>query len=362
MVLENIRLTTVEVQYLEGVIEKDPLIQRVEECRVLVEDAKRYHETLTEQHGQRHRSMQTDTLQPRPSTVAKEMMVVAGGVSNICNSHVVLRTVEMYDPHKDKWQALPDIPSTVSWFSVAALDNKIYISGGIVDNKLVPSVWRFDSMQRKWQQVASMLTPRARHASTAWSGKLYALGGLNVVKEGKFITVESIECYDPAVDAWTVVGHSPMPRNQSHIVPYKDTLVEIGGTQGGVKHQTMESYLCSPDLVTYSGEQLVLPDTIQYSQIVVLNGIFYILWEDSKKLISMNPDKRIFRRLADMRYPHVHGGATVMNDKIYVTGGLMDSKPSRSTECYDPATNCWTLVKTMRQARACQGCVTIQMR
>ena len=362
MVIENIRLTTVDVQYLESVIEKDPLIQRVEQCKNLVDDAKRYHETLTDQHGQRRRSMQTDTIQPRPSTVAKEVMVVAGGVSNIYNTHVVLRSVEMYDPHKDKWHALPDIPCAVSWFSAAALDNTIYISGGIVDNKLVANVWKFDSAQRKWSEVAPMLTPKARHASAAWNNKIYVLGGLNVVKEGKFIAVESIECYDPVKNTWSIAGHSPMPRNQSHVVPYKDTLVEIGGTQGGVKLQTMESYLCSPESVTYSGEQFVLPDSIQYSQIVVLNGVFYILWEDSKKLISLNPDKRIFRRLADMRYPHVHGGATVMNGKIYVGGGLMDSKPSRSTECYDPVTNTWTLVKTMRHARACQGCVTIQMR
>lgn len=362
MVLENVRLATVDVAYLESVIEKDPLIQKIEECKCLVDDAKRYHETLTDQHGQRRRSMQTDAIQPRPSTVAKEVMVLVGGVSNLYNTHVVLPSVEMYDPHKDKWLPLPEIPCAVSWFSVTAFSNNIFVSGGIVDNKLVSTAWKFESAQRVWSEVAPMLIPRARHASAVWNNKIYVLGGINVVKEGKFVAVETIECYDMVTNTWSNVGHSPLPRNQSHVVPYNDTLVEIGGTQGGVKLQTMESYLCSPDCVNYSGEQFVLPDSIQYSQIVVLNGIFYILWEDSKKLISLNPLKRIFRRLADMRYPHVHGGATVLNGKIYVTGGLMDSKPSRITECFDPATNTWTLVKPMRHARACQGCVTIQMR
>ena len=361
-VLENIRLVTVEVQYLESVIEKDPLIQSIEQCRSLVEDAKRYHETVMDQHGKRRRSMQMDMIQPRPSTVAKEVMVLVGGVSNLYNSHVVLHSVEMYDPHKDKWQPLPDIPCSVSWYSATALDNEIYITGGIVDNKIVSNVWKFDSANRKWSELPSMLTPRARHTSAPWNNKLYVLGGINVMKEGKFVTVESIGCYDPAENTWTVVGQSPMPRNQSHVVPYNDTLVEIGGTQGGIKLKTMESYLCSPNEVTYSGEQFVLPDSIQYSQIVVLNGVFYIIWEDSKKLISLNPEKRTFRRLHDMHYAHVHGGATVLNGKIYVTGGLVDSKPSRVTECFDPTTNTWTLVKSLCHARACQGCVTIQMR
>ncbi len=354
-VLEHIRLVTVDRTYLEEVIQKEPLFQDVEKCLVLIEEAKKYHETKEDgQQGARRRSMQKYTIQPRPSTVAKEVIVLVGGLSTLFNYTV--QSVEMYEPHKDKWFPLPDIPENVSGYSVCALENNVYVSGGIVNTQAIASVWRFDSLQRTWDRAADMLTPRARHASTAWQGRLYLLGG--VVQPGE--EIENIECYDPGSDAWTVVGHCPMPRLQSHAVPYGDMVVEIGGTQGGVKVKTMECYRCI-DNCFVSGEQYVLQDPIQFSKIVVLSGIFYIIWEDSKKLISLNPEIRTFRRLADMKHSHVHSGATVLGGKIYVAGGLVDGKPSRMVECYDPALDTWTTMKSMRQARAFHGCVTIQM-
>ena len=360
-ILENIRLVTVDRTYLEDVIEKEPLIQNVEACAFLVEEAKKYHETKAQgQQGARRRSMQKYTIQPRPSTVAKEVIVLVGGLNSLFNYTV--QSVEMYEPNKDKWFPLPDIPKNVSWYSVCALENDIYVSGGIVDNQVIPTVWKFDSLQRTWMQMSDMLMPRARHASASWRGKLYVLGGIDLMDDGHLIGIESIECYDIETDTWCEVGQCPMPRKQSHAVPYEDTVVEIGGTQSGAKVSTMECYRCNNNnSLVYSGEQFVLPEPIQFSKIVVINGIFYIIWEDSKKLISLNPDKRTFRRLADMKHTHVHSGAAVLGGKIYVTGGLVDGKPSKMVECYDPALDTWTITKSSRQARACHGCVTIQM-
>ena len=353
-VLEQVRLPTINLDYIETVIEKDPLIQSFEKCKLLIQEAKKYHETIVDQHGKRRRSMQTAQTQPRPSTFAKEVMVLVGGINNY-----IVQSVEMYEPTKDKWSPLPDLPQLVSWFSVAALGNDVYVSGGIVDGHIVNSVWKFESGKRLWYKVNPMLTPRARHASTSLDSKMYVVGGIKF--DGKIVAVESIESYDMDSQQWTVVGHSPLPRKQSHIAPYNKTLVEIGGTQGDAKVQTIESYLISDAALRSSGEQFVLPECIQFSQIVVLNGVLYIMWEDSKKFIALNPEKRTFRRLPDMHYAHIHSGATVLHEKIYITGGLVDSKPSRITECFDPATNTWTIVRSMHQARACHGCVLIQM-
>ena len=100
--LENIRLVTVDRTYLEATIEKDPLIQNVEGCVFLIEEAKKYHETKDQgQQGARRRSMQKYTIQPRPSTVAKEVIVLVGGLNSLFNYTV--QSVEMYEPNKDKW-------------------------------------------------------------------------------------------------------------------------------------------------------------------------------------------------------------------------------------------------------------------
>jgi hypothetical protein len=349
--LEKVRLTTVNVTYLNDIISHDSLVRSSERCKELVEDAKKFHETVTDRVGQRRRSMQ---CLPRPSTVAKEVMVLIGGLNTY-----MLQSIEMYEPMKDKWCFLPDIPQSISWFSATALQNNIYVTGGIVDGHIVSTVWVFDSSNRTWAEGSPMLNTRARHASACLDDKLYIIGGINLVE--KIISVESIECYDLKTNQWTFAGQCPFPRKLSHVVPFNSTLVELGGLQGDVKVKTIESYLCTDTSIRYSGEQFILSDAIQFSQIVVLDNIFFIIWEDSKMVISLNPEKRTFRRLPDMQYPHIHSGAVVLNDKIYVSGGLIDSKPSRIIEVYDPELDQWSIGKSMKNARACHGAVTICM-
>lgn len=355
--MDRIRFATVDMEYLQETVHTESLITGCSHCSQLLQDARHYREK-TDQHGPRRRSMREETYTPRPSTLAKEAVVLVGGIDSI---NYIMQSVEMYDPQKDKWNSLPDIPQASAWFSIAALNNNIYVCGGYIDGHIVRDVWQFDSGKRRWSEMPPMVTPRARHASTTWNGKVYVLGGISLSADANIVYVESVECFDPDSAQWFVVGQSPFPRKQSHLVPYQDTLVEVGGTQGDAQVNTMESYLCSDGKVQYSGEQFVLPDVAKYSNIVALNGIFYIIWEDSKRMISLNPAKRTFRRLADMHYAHHHSGATVLQGKIYITGGLVDSEPSRVVECYDPNTNTWSVVKSMRQPRACHGCVTIQM-
>ena len=367
--MEHIRLATLPLRFIEDVVAVDTHMSSCVTCRGRVDEARQYHETTTgDAPSRRRRSMQTETFVPRLSTVAKEVMVLVGGVTSKSNGDVlggsthVLQSVEMYDPHKDKWQALPDLPKPVSWCGVAAVDNDIYVTGGIGDDQqLYATVWKFESANRRWRDVNPLIKPRARHASTSLNGRLYVVGGIALTPDGKVVDVETIECLDHKTHQWSVIGQSPFPRKHSHIVPYRQSLIEIGGTQGEVQVQTMECYLCSDHMVEYSVEQFLLPESIQFAQIVVINYIFYIIWEDSKKVISLNLKKRTFCRLPDMFYRHIHGGATVLNGKIYVTSGLQENQPNRITECYDPNSEAWSIVRSVRHARAAHGCVTIQM-
>lgn len=352
-ILELVRLPIVDRQYLQ-VIEQDSLIQSCEKSLLLVTEAQKHHESIYDQQGKRRRSMQAQQVHPRPSTVAKEVMVVVGGINGF-----ITQGVEMFDPQKDKWSSVDDLPQPVSWYSVATVDNSILVTGGILDGRIVSNVWRFDATKRTWSAAASLLKPRARHTSASVDGKLYIIGGISY--DDRVVDREDIDRYDPVTDSWVVVGQCPFPRKQSRIVPYSTTLIEIGGLQGDAKVNTLDSYLCTSSAVKTSGEQYILPEPIQFSQIVVLNRIFYIIWEDSKKVITLNPLKRTFRRLPDMHYAHIHSGATVLNGKIYITGGLVDSKPSKIVECYDPATNKWTIERSMIDPRACHGCVALSM-
>lgn len=358
--LEDIRLPVIDINYL-NVVKQDPLISGCKECLSLVLEAELHHESVHDQHGKRRRSMQTISVHPRPSTVAKEVIVVVGGL----NSYVT-KTVEMFDSRKGKWFPLPDFPKSVSWYSVSVLLNSIFVVGGILDGHIIANVWKFSSAKRAWTEVKSMLKQRASHSSGTIDDRLYVIGGVTYDSSYSVVDADTIECYDPTLETWTKVGKSAFPRKESQIVTINNRLVQVGGLQGGVMVNTMETYVCSEETDTETkihstGEQFILPEAIQFAQVVVLNRMFYIIWEETKKVIELNPEKRTFRRLPNLHFSHKHSGATVLAGKIFLTGGVVESKPSNIMECYDPETEEWTIEKSMEEARSCHGCVTVQL-
>lgn len=354
--LGHIRLPVIDKLRLAN-IEQDSLIRSCEDCLQLVQDAQKHQETVPEQHERRRRSMQNSHVQPRPSTVAKEKMVVIGGINNYVN-----RSVEMYDPLKDKWFDLPDLPDNISWFSVCNVSNSIIVTGGIQEGNIVSKVWKFEGRSRQWISMPPMLKARARHASGALGDLIYVFGGVTYGTTYSVIDCELIECYDPTTQTWTNVGQSVFPRTQSQVVTFNNMLVEVGGLQGEAKVNTMDNFMCSgKGKEIRSAEQFILPEPIQFAKIVVINSIFYIIWEDTKKMIALNPRRRTFERLADMQYAHKHSGATVLGGKIYVVGGLIDTRPSCIVESYDPATNKWTIEKSLKEPRTHHGCATVPL-
>ncbi|KAK3089663.1 hypothetical protein FSP39_005461 [Pinctada imbricata] len=349
--LSQVRLPIIQMNNLK-VMAKHPLIRNYEDCLQLVMEAQEQHESIHDQYGRRRRSMQNSQVHPRPSTVAKEKLVVVGGYH--------CKNVEMYDPVKEKWFDLPEFPKIIIHNSVSVVANSIIVTGGILENSIIPDVWKFDSVKRTWQSICSMLKPRARHASGILNDRLFVIGGITYDSHNSVVDIEAIESYDFVTNTWSVVGHSPFPRQSSRVFSHGDALVEVGGMQGGAVVNTIDSYLLSDNgHMKSTGEQFILPEPIQNAQIIVINGIFYIIWEDTKKMIALNPQKRTFQQLSDMHFVHKQSGATVLGEKLYITGGLVDSRASSTVECYDPVTDTWTVEPMMSEPHAFHGCVTL---
>ncbi|ESO92638.1 hypothetical protein LOTGIDRAFT_233079 [Lottia gigantea] len=349
--LEQVRLPIMGLQNLR-LLESDQLLQGCHKGLQMIKEAQKNHQISNERPEHRRSSLPA-IIHPRPSTVAKEVIIVISGI----NSYIT-PSVEMYDTQKDRWFILPDLPRLVSWFSVCTVANSILIMGGICDGHVVDTVWKFDVVLRQWTEVARMPERRARHACAVLHDKVYVCGG---VKGDGNQLVESIDCYDIYNNSWSKAGQSENPRKQARIVPYKNSLLEIGGIQGEAKVNTIDTYICTGDKLKHSGEQYLLPSRIEFAQILVLNGIFYIIWEDTKKMLALDPLKRTFQPLPDMNCSRIHCATTVLNGKLYVSGGLIDSKPTRLVESFDPVLKRWKKERSMSEKRAYHGCLTLQM-
>ena len=84
---------------------------------------------------------------------------------------------------------------------IAALDNKIYVTGG-GDFGVMSSVDCYDPDTNTWSQMANMNIARRGHSLVSLHGRLYAIGGWDVG------SVNSVEVYDPHNNTWTLLQHN----------------------------------------------------------------------------------------------------------------------------------------------------------
>ena len=109
-------------------------------------------------------------------------------------------TVDVYDADQDQWKTpVTNILTYRICQGVAALDNKIYVSGGHGgDYQPMSSVDCYDPETDTWSQMANMNIARYGHSLVSLYGKMYAIGGADA---------DSVEVYDPDNNTWTLLQH-----------------------------------------------------------------------------------------------------------------------------------------------------------
>lgn len=125
--------------------------------------------------------------------------------------------VERYDPAQDRWQPAPPLPTARGALAVAAVGSRIYALGGGDLLGPLSTVEVYDPARDEWRQVASMPTARCGISAAVADGCIYVMGGngsgfISVADDSKLDTVER---YDPRLDAWERVA--AMPTARSHL-------------------------------------------------------------------------------------------------------------------------------------------------
>ena len=148
------------------------------------------------------------------------------------------------------WSAGPRLPLPLDHPSAATLDGAVYIAGGHSNGQDSARTFRLDGDH--WTAMASMRFARGGHALVAAQGRLYAVGG-NTSRGN----VAAVEVFDPAADAWSVVGSLPQPRNHLSGFALGQAVCVAGG-----RSPTTARIDC---LDTFTGAWSRLPDLPQAS-------------------------------------------------------------------------------------------------
>ncbi|CAH1253987.1 KLHL29 [Branchiostoma lanceolatum] len=154
----------------------------------------------------------------------------------------VLRTVEKYDSYINRWEDSAPLAKPVSSAAVIGYKRRLYVIGGngsckliqrftprsnqwdivessMVSNRCAPAVVLggliyvlgggsrrvvvYDPETEKVSRVADMKFRRGFHGGAVVEGKIYVTGG---VATGDTAAHDTIECYDPKTDTWSISG------------------------------------------------------------------------------------------------------------------------------------------------------------
>ena len=126
--------------------------------------------------------------------VCNDCLFAIGGFGNDSS----LASMEKLSNLNRKWEIAQPMNTPRNRLAAVCLDGVIYASG------VVRTVEKFVPEQRKWSNICGINRARWDHAACVMGAKIYVVGG----KDEKRMYVSTVECYDPTIDLWKIVGET----------------------------------------------------------------------------------------------------------------------------------------------------------
>jgi N-acetylneuraminic acid mutarotase len=146
----------------------------------------------------------------------------------------LIDAVEAYDPLSGAWTQVASLPVPLYHHTAAAVDGKIYVLGGHIDDDdgeevVTGHVVMYDPAADSWQQMAAMPTARHGHAAAVMDGKIYVSGGFTTSRE----LSDAFEAYDPVMNTWTTLASLSKVRADHASAAFNGKLYVFGGVTSG---------------------------------------------------------------------------------------------------------------------------------
>lgn len=214
-------------------------------------------------------------------------------------------TTEIFDQKLDQWRPGPTMTSKrVGHTATLLKDGTVLITGGETGTGITTSaeLLNLNATSTATYSLTSMSFARANHAAVLLgNGKVLVTGGAD--SSGN--TWRQAELYDPVKHSWQPAGNMAHARVtlSLRLLPNGNALAIGGDNQG-----TSEEY---------------------------------------------NPSTNGWSGLIQMRSVRYGSASTTLTDgRILVAGGLINANPISSAEIFNPSTASWSIVPSMKLARA----------
>ena len=186
---------------------------------------------------------------PAAAQDSQNRIYVTGGLLD----GVALNIVERYDPNLDQWIQLTSMPYiTRSHGMVVDSNDNVFVVGGYPP--ILGSVIMYNPINNTWISKANMNTPRQHPGVVIDSqNRIYAIGGYVDHNQTNSRTTNSAEVYDPTTNSWSNIASMNYPRaGASTVISKSGHIYVIGGGTGDNSGQVTYNERYNPDTNTWT--------------------------------------------------------------------------------------------------------------
>ena len=288
----------------------------------------------------------TPTLRDGPAgAVAGSHAYLVGGIADFTDGGTTadsLDTVERFDFRTGRYQQLPPLPQELNHVALAAWSGDVYAVGGLEDDleefTATNRAWRYRPAERRWEPIAPMPTARGAAGAAVIGDRLYIVGG---VADGR--RLRTLEMLDLRTGGWSQLEPMDAERDHLGVAVLDGKLYALGGRRGDERPLVdFERY----DPATDSWERLpTIPEATsgfgfeEYGGRLIAAG-----GEDLRRRVltgsvwAYSPESESWSRMPAMSRPK-HGFAMVEYDgRLWAFSGSRCSGffPVRSVDSWRP--------------------------
>jgi hypothetical protein len=274
-------------------------------------------------------------------------VIFAVGGTGVGNTSTA--SVERYDVSSGTWREVAPMAMVRAEFGLCSLsDGKIYATGGVKSGDVkLSSVERYDSRLDIWSAAPSLPRPRCAHCACAVDNVMYILGGIEVDEEGGGETVNSVLKFDCWTQTWSEGASMPEERDRAGACVLGGDIYVFGGNT--------ENDTTTATIYRFSTERnewatlAPMPVSKRGHSASVLDSLIYVIGgsegSDGNTMSSahcFDPVGNLWSAVASMSDARAYLGSFVLGGNIYAVGGFGDRKRYTSMERYSVVSNSWS--------------------
>ncbi|KAJ7991919.1 hypothetical protein DPEC_G00288860 [Dallia pectoralis] len=337
---KKVRLRYIHPTYLFQFIANDPLVQSSSLCSEIIDSVRRLMLSVSAKCGSELRPLWTA---PRRYTCRETLVVVGGRKNNEQTSREAL----LYDERTQRWQWLAKLPLRLYKAAYVCIHSILYVLGGLSlsttsgDDTVSATVYTLSLKTNQWRTAGPMMEPRYAHQSVSYLHFIFVLGGIGADKQ----ISTSVERYNSMFNRWEAM--SPLPTAVLHpAVAANDQKVYVFGGEDSMQNPVREIQVYHISRNMWSRIETRTVKNVCAPAAVIEDKI-YIIGGYTRRMIAYDTRANRFVKCENLKERRMHHSATVINHKLYVTGGRFLNghdviEDSDCFECYDPKADAWS--------------------